>query len=283
MAISETLVASEGAGESVKYMGIGFSIGGLLTLVTESFFNAANTVISFVNESFYKWKFEVEVNPLLGGIGFIVGLEVAITMFAGSILANFGIMPLIGYFASFGSDGVTVWNNQQVAIKAMQVKHIAGSYVKYIGAGMMLSGGLIGAIKLIPTIISSIRETLNAKSSNGASGSSISNLILIGGVVIGFAAGFLISGGNVAMAICATVLSLFLSLLFVIVSGRLTGTIGTSNLPVSGMTIASLVIVTLLFVVLGWKNPDNNKSLLLFGTFIVIAISIAGGYCQSQN
>ncbi|TCL35576.1 putative OPT family oligopeptide transporter [Anaerospora hongkongensis] len=283
MAISETLVASEGAGESVKYMGIGFSIGGLLTLVTESFFNAANTVISFVNESFYKWKFEVEVNPLLVGIGFIVGLEVAITMFAGSILANFGIMPLIGYFASFGSDGVTVWNNQQVAIKAMQVKHIAGSYVKYIGAGMMLSGGLIGAIKLIPTIISSIRETLNAKSSNGASGSSISNLILIGGVVIGFAAGFLISGGNVAMAICATVLSLFLSLLFVIVSGRLTGTIGTSNLPVSGMTIASLVIVTLLFVVLGWKNPDNNKSLLLFGTFIVIAISIAGGYCQSQK
>lgn len=283
MAISETLVASEGAGESVKYMGIGFVVSGLITVVTESFLNVANNVISFVNETFYKWKFEVEVNPLLLGIGFIVGIEVALTMFAGSILANFGIMPLIGYFASFGKDGIAVWNNPNVAINAMQVKHIAGSYVKYIGAGMMLSGGLIGAIKLIPTIISSIKETLHAKSSNGSGNSSVANVILIGGIIIGFAAGFLVSGGNMVMAIAATVLSLFLSLLFVIVSGRLTGTIGTSNLPVSGMTIASLVIVTLLFVLMGWKNPESNKSLLLFGTFIVIAISVAGGYCQSQK
>ncbi|MHC1719752.1 MAG: OPT family oligopeptide transporter [Clostridiaceae bacterium] len=282
MAISETLVASEGAGESIKYMGIGFTIGGLLTVVTGSFFNVTNNVISFVNESFYKWKFETEVNPLLLGIGFIVGLDVSLTMFAGSILANFGVLPLIGYFTSFANDSATVWNNPNVALNAMQVKHIAGSYVKYIGAGMMLSGGLIGAIKLIPTIISSVKETLNAKAS--ATGSSASaNIILIAGLLIGFVAGFLISGGNVMMAITASILSLFLSLLFVIVSGRLTGTIGTSNLPVSGMTIASLVLVTLLFVVMGWSNPENNRSLLLFGTFIVTAIAIAGGYCQSQK
>jgi putative OPT family oligopeptide transporter len=283
MAISETLVASEGAGESIKYMGIGFGVSGVITIITESFLNVANNVISFVNETFYKWKFEIEVNPLLLGIGFIVGLEVALTMFAGSLLANFGIMPLIGYFSSFAKDGVTVWNNPNVAVNTMQVKHIAGSYVKYIGAGMMLSGGLIGAIKLIPTIISSVKETLKAKSSNDSANSSSTNLILISGVIVGFIAGFLISGGNILMAITASSLSLFLALLFVIVSGRLTGTIGTSNLPVSGMTIASLVIVTLLFVLMGWNNSENNRSLLLFGTFIVIAISIAGGYCQSQK
>lgn len=285
MAISETLVASEGAGESMKYMGIGFGVSGVITVITGSFLNLANNVISYINESFYKWKFEIEVNPLLLGIGFIVGLDVSLTMFAGSILANFGIMPLIGYFSSFAYNGATVWNNPDVAVNSMQVKDIAGSYVKYIGAGMMLSGGLIGAIKLIPTIIYSIKETLNAKTSNssGNSNSSYANLILIGGVIIGFIAGFLISGGNILMAITASILSLFLSLLFVIVSGRLTGTIGTSNLPVSGMTIASLVLATLLFVVMGWKNPENNRSLLLFGTFIVIAISIAGGYCQSQK
>lgn len=281
MAISETLVASEGAGDSLKYMGIGFGISGIITVITGSFLNIANNVISYINESFYKWKFEVEVNPLLLGIGFIVGLEVSLTMFAGSLLANFGILPLIGYFSSFAKDGITVWNNPSVAINAMKVKHIAGSYVKYIGAGMMLSGGLIGAIKLIPTIISSIKETLNAKATGA--GKSSANIILISGVVIGFIAGFVISGGNILMAITASILSLFLSLLFVIVSGRLTGTIGTSNLPVSGMTIASLVLVTLLFVVMGWKSPENNRSLLLFGTFIVIAISIAGGYSQSQK
>lgn len=283
MAISETLVASEGAGESMKYMGIGFGIGGAITVVTSSFLNVTNNVISFVNETFYKWRFQVEVNPLLLGIGFIVGLDVSVTMFAGSILANFGILPLIGYFSALAQGDATVWNNPSVAINAMKVSNIAGSYVKYIGAGMMLSGGLIGAIKLIPTIISSIKETLNAKTAKGGESASIGNLILIGGVVAGFAAGFLVSGGNIMMAIAASALSMFLSLLFVIVSGRLTGTIGTSNLPVSGMTIASLVLVTLLFVAMGWKSPENNKSLLLFGTFIVTAISIAGGYCQSQK
>lgn len=283
MAISETLVASEGAGDSMKFMGIGFGIGGIITVITSSFLNVANNVISYVNETFYKWKLEVEVNPLLLGIGFIVGLDVALTMFAGSILSNFGIMPLIGYFSSLGRDGVTVWNNPDVSINAMEVGNIGGSYVKYIGAGMMLSGGLIGAIKLIPTIISSIKETLNAKASGSGSSSSVGNIILLGGIVIGFIGGFVISGGNILMAIAASILSLFLSLLFVIVSGRLTGTIGTSNLPVSGMTIASIVVVTLLFVGMGWTNPEHNKSLLLFGTFIVTAIAIAGGYSQSQK
>lgn len=283
MAISETLVASEGAGDSMKFMGIGFGIGGIITVITSSFLNVANNVISYVNETFYKWKFEVEVNPLLLGIGFIVGLEVSLAMFAGSLLSNFGIMPLIGYFSGLATDGVNVWNNPSVSINSMQVKHIAGSYVKYIGAGMMLSGGLIGAIKLIPTIVNSIKETLGAKASNGDGGSSVGNLILLAGLVVCFIAGFMVSGGNVLMAIAASILSLFLSLLFVIVSGRLTGTIGTSNLPVSGMTIASIVVVTLLFVAMGWKDPASNKSLLLFGTFIVTAISVAGGYAQSQK
>ena len=283
MAISETLVASEGAGESMKFMGIGFTVGGLLTVISGSFLNVANTVISYVSEKYYKWKFELEVNPLLVGIGFIVGLDVSLTMFAGSILANFAILPLIGYFAGFANSGEGVWNDPNVALHAMQVNHIAGSYVKYIGAGMMLSGGLIGAIKLIPTIVVSLKETFKAKSTNGGSKSSSSNLILIAGVVIGFIASFIIADGNIGMAIGVLFVSFFLSLLFVIVSGRLTGTIGTSNLPVSGMTIASLVIVTLIYVIMGWVSIENNKSLLLFGTFIVTAISIAGGYCQSQK
>ena len=282
MAISETLVASEGAGDSMKFMGIGFGIGGAITVVTSSFLNVTNNVISYVNESFYKWRLQLEVNPLLLGIGFIVGLEVALTMFAGSLLSNFGILPLIGYFSELGKEGAVVWNNPDVSINAMGGGDIAGSYVKYIGAGMMLSGGIIGAIKLIPTIISSIKETLNAKTS-GNNASKIGTMILLGGLVVGFLAGFVVSGGNIMMAITASILSLFLSLLFVIVAGRLTGTIGTSNLPVSGMTIASIVLVTLLFVAMGWTNPEHNKALLLFGTFIVTAIAMAGGYSQSQK
>lgn len=283
MAISETIVASEGAGDSMKYMGIGFVISGVITALTASFLNVTNNVISYVNERFYKWKLEIEVNPLLLGIGFIVGMEVSLTMFAGSILANFAILPLISYFANFADVGEFIWNDPETIINGMQVNQIAGSYVKYIGAGMMLAGGIIGAIRLIPTIIVSIKETVSAKTEKGEKESAIATWILIGGLVIGFGVSFFITDGNYVMSIVGAILAMFLSLLFVIVSGRLTGTIGTSNLPVSGMTIASLVIVTLIFVIMGWKSPENNKSLLLFGTFIVTAISVAGGYSQSQK
>ncbi len=284
LAISETLVASEGNGEAVKYMGIGFGISGIINVLTGSFLNLINNTISYVGSKFYKWKFSIEVNPLLVGIGFIVGLEVSLTMFAGSILANFGIAPLIGYFTDLADKNIVSWNNSAVYLNQMDVNAISSSYVKYIGAGMMLCGGIIGALKLIPTIVVSIKETLKAKSSNdsNAERSSGGIIVLLVGVIIGFISAFIISQ-SIKMAIIGVIVALILSLLFVIVSGRLTGTIGTSNLPVSGMTIASLVILTLVFVIMGWSTQADNKSLLLFAAFMVVAISTAGGYSQSQK
>lgn len=281
LAISETIAASETGGDAVKYMGIGFLISGIINVLTGSFLNVVNNTITFVGSKFYKWKFSTEANPLLLGIGFIVGLEVALTMFGGSILANFGIAPLIGYFTDLAGSDATSWNDASIALNQMDVNAISGSYVKYIGAGMMLCGGIIGALKLIPTIIVSIKETLKAKSSNSEK-SSGEIVILLGGIILAFIAAFIISK-SIKMAIIAALVSLILALLFVIVSGRLTGTIGTSNLPVSGMTIASLVILTLVFVTMGWTDKADNKSLLLFALFMVVAIAVAGGYSQSQK
>lgn len=283
MAISETLVASEAGGDAIKFMGIGFLISGVINVLGSSFLNLINNTITFIGSKFYKWKFSTEVNPLLLGIGFIVGLEVSLTMFAGSVLANFGITPLIGYFTDLADENVQSWNDVTLFLNEMDVNSIAGSYVKYIGAGMMLCGGIIGAIKLIPTIVISISETLKAKSSKDSKGENSGEIIiLLGGIVIAIIAAFFISQG-ITMAIVAVIVSIILALLFVIVSGRLAGTIGTSNLPVSGMTIASLVILTLVFVTMGWKGQADNKSLLLFANFMVVAISIAGGYSQSQK
>lgn len=284
MAISETLVASEGGGDAIKYMGIGFGISGVINVLSSSFLNLINNTITYVGSKFYKWKFSTEVNPLLLGIGFIVGMDVALTMFAGSILANFGIAPLIGYFTDLADKKVQSWNDATMFLHQMDVNSIIGSYVKYIGAGMMLCGGIIGALRLIPTIIVSIRETLKAKSDTTGEGKGNSGeiIILLAGIIIAAVAAFFISN-SITMAILALIVSMILALLFVIVAGRLTGTIGTSNLPVSGMTIASLVILTLVFVIMGWKGQPDNKSLLLFAAFMVVAISVAGGYSQSQK
>ena len=284
MAISETLVASEGGGDAIKFMGIGFVISGIINILTGSFLNVINNTINFIGSKFYKWKFSTEVNPLLLGIGFIVGLEVSLYMFAGSVLANFGIAPLIGYFTDLADRNMQTWNDATILLHQMDVNAISSSYVKYIGAGMMLCGGIIGAIKLIPTIFISLKETFKAKSgSDKNSGKSSGEImVLLGGIIIAFIAAFIVSQST-TMAIIAVIVSLILSLLFVIVAGRLTGTIGTSNLPVSGMTIASLVILTLVFVIMGWTTKADNKSLLLFAAFMVVAISVAGGYSQSQK
>ena len=106
------------------------------------------------------------------------------------------------------NEGVMVWNNASLAVNQMTVADISSSYVKYIGAGMMLCGGIIGAIKLIPTIIVSIKETLNARKENNGddNGSSSEMLILIGGVVVGLVAAYLISQ-SITMAIVAIIVS----------------------------------------------------------------------------
>ncbi|MGY3749452.1 OPT family oligopeptide transporter [Vagococcus acidifermentans] len=282
MAISESLVASDTGGESLKNMGIGFGISGVLTALTSSVFGVVNNVISFVSDGFYKSKLEIEANPMLAGIGFIVGLEVALIMFAGSLLTNFGLIPLIGYFTELADSSATVWDVNNLLVNDMTVNHISASYTKYIGAGMMISGGLIGAVKLIPTIGSSISQTIQGRKSTGADTSASGMGILLTGVVLTFAMGFLISK-NIVVTLLVSLVSLILSVLFAIVAGRLTGTIGTSNLPVSGMTIASLVIMTLIFVTMGWTAQADNVMLLLFATFVVVVISVAGGYTQSQK
>lgn len=282
MAISETLVASDTGGQSLKFMGVGFAIGGVITALTSSFFGVLNNVISYVNEGYYKWKFEVEVNPMLSAIGFIVGLEISLTMFAGSIMANFAIAPLIAYFGEMAGNAHHVWNDSATQISTMQFASISGSYVRYIGAGMMISGGIIGAIKLIPTIVNSISQTLEARKHQDGSSDALGIFSVIIGAALAFVAGFIISS-SIIMALIGAVLSIILSMLFIIVAGRLTGTIGTSNLPVSGMTIASLVILTLVFVTMRWTSAHDTQILLLFGTFIVVSISTAGGYSQAQK
>ena len=71
LAISETLVASDTGGQALKFMGVGFGIGGIITMLTSSFFGLINNQVSYINERFYKWRFDIEVNPMLSGIGLL--------------------------------------------------------------------------------------------------------------------------------------------------------------------------------------------------------------------
>lgn len=290
MAISGTVKSADEGGEGLKTMGKGAALGGIITLVSSQITGLFSTTFSLVGEK-YKYQFQTDANPLLLGIGFIVGIEVGIAMLAGAILANFVFMPLIGYFATNADPLVTAWNNSSLNLVDMTAGDIQGTYTKYIGAGIMLGGGIIGAIKLIPIIISSIKETLSVSVSKEDSneGSSITGLLIISGIVLLVISSFFITS-NILMAVVAIILILIFSFLFSVVAARMVGDIGTSNLPVSGMTIASLLIITVVFVIFGnitgsenWTNTQGNLTILLALTSVVTAISISAGYIQTQK
>ncbi len=282
LAISETIVATEEGGEPLKFMLIGSTIGAIFTFISDSFTNVANKLIEIQSNGFYKWRVGLEVNPMLIGLGFIIGMAVAFEMLAGSILANFVVTPTMGYFTSMLPDTVVAWNDPTVAVNTMTASQIASTYTKYIGAGAMLCGGFISIIKLIPIIISSIQEQFKAKSSDEPK-SILGKIVIFTGIIMALLTFVIASNGNVVMMVFAGLLTLAFVFMFAIVSARLAGSVGTSMLPVSGMTIASLVILTIVFVLLGATSVEDNKALLVFGTVIVTAISVSGGYSQSQK
>lgn len=280
MAISETIVTSDAGGDSLKFMGIGAAISAFFTIIANGILGLANTTVAYAGEKF-KWQWSTDVNPLLLGIGFIVGLEVALGMFAGSFLANFVIIPLIGYFTELADSSVVVWNNDTLHLVDMAAGDIQGSFTKYIGAGMMLAGGMIGAIKLIPTIVTSIKSTLGGAQGDTKT-SNFSKLLMLAGLILVGVAAFVVTS-SAAQFIIGFILAFAFILMFAIVASKMTGDIGTSNLPVSGMTIASLLIVTVVFLICGWTTEVDNKAVLLLGTVIVSGISISGGYAQSHK
>ncbi|MGL5020495.1 MAG: OPT family oligopeptide transporter [Mycoplasmatales bacterium] len=283
MAISETLVTTTGGGDGIKIMGLGFLIAGLVTAVSYQMFNLFNNTFSLEGSNI-KWGFDMEASPLLLGIGFIVGMEVSMAMFAGSVLAYFVVIPAMGAFTVLADPTATVWNDPELLIREMTTADIRGSYAKYIGAGTMLAGGFIGAIKLIPTIKSSLAATFSGMKSSGsdASDSKTSMLLTFVGIILVLVVSAILSG-SIAMAAIAGILAIFFVIIFSIVAGKMVGDIGTSNLPVSGMTIASLLIITLTFLFLGWTTPEDNATILLITTVIVVAISVSAGYTQSQK
>lgn len=288
MAISETVVSTDAGGEGLKIMGLGALLGSIMTIISTQITGLMSTTVSFTGDKF-KYQWQTDANPLLLGIGFIVGIEVGIAMLAGGILANFAVIPLLGYFTSLADPSAVAWNNPDLALNAMTAADIQSTFTKYIGAGMMLAGGVIGAIKLIPVIISSIKEVMGSNSAAGDEGNGITGLLFIVAIVLLFVAAFFITS-SILMLIVAVLLILLFSFLFSIVSAKMTGDIGTSNLPVSGMTIASLLIVTVVFVLFGqltgdagWTSAEGNLTVLLALTSVVTAIAISGGYSQSQK
>jgi uncharacterized oligopeptide transporter (OPT) family protein len=198
---------------------------------------------------------------------------------------------MISYFGQFLSAPLPP--ESTVLIKDMSPGAIRNAYILYIGAGAVAAGGIISVFRSLPIIWHGLKGGLSDFSASKAQGSPVKlrtdrdlpiNFVLIGVlalvVVIAFASPLYVGGTGIAARIAAGIMIIVFGFLFVTVSSRLTGEIGSSSNPISGMTVATLLLTCLTFVILGWTGSNYFVTALSIGAIVCIAASNGGTTSQ---
>ena len=281
-ACADVLLAGEegGANASTVFSGMGlaaafkFVVDGLKVLPSD---------VSFAFKSF-KGEIGMEVYPALLGVGYIVGPKIASYMFTGSLIGWMVIIPLI---CLFGPDTWMYPAAEGTTIAQLYANGgasaIWSTYVKYIGAGAIATGGIISLIKSLPLIISTFRDSM--KSMKGGKNTSTErtaqdlpmNVILIG--IVAMVAIIWLVPAIPVNPIGALIIVIF-GFFFATVSSRMVGLVGSSNNPVSGMAIATLLIATMVIKASGKTGIDGMKAAIAIGSVICIVAAIAGDTSQ---
>ena len=281
-ACANVLLAGEEGGSNAATVFSGMGIAAAFKFIVDGLkVIPADVAVAFKS---FKGEFGMEVYPALLGVGYIVGPRIASFMFVGSIVGWLVIIPLI---CLFGPDislypaeaGVTI--SQLFAEGGASA--IWSNYVKYIGAGAIATGGIISLIKSLPLIISTFRDSMKSMkgSQNGGTLRTDKDLpmgvILAGIVAMVFIIWFVPAiPVNFLGALMIVVFGFF----FATVSSRMVGMIGSSNNPVSGMAIATLLLATFAIKATGETGIDGMKGAIAIGSVICIVAAIAGDTSQ---
>lgn len=224
-----------------------------------------------------------EISPELLGVGYIIGPYIAGLMVGGGVLAYLVLIPAIKFFGDSLSAPLAP---ATTLISEMSPDDVRSAYVLYIGAGSVAAAGIISVIRSMPVIWSSIRRGISDL--RGAQGASTENLprteqdvpmkwVLIGIVVLMV---LIMAFRSLHMNFLGAVLIVLFGFLFVTVSSRLTGEVGSSSNPISGMTYATLLLTCLIFLVVGWTTPPYYVTALSVGAIVCIAASNGGTTSQ---
>jgi len=222
-----------------------------------------------------------EISPELLGVGYIIGPKIAAVMCGGGVLAYLVLIPLIKFFG----DGLQApLPPGAQLISEMGPNEIRGAYVLYIGAGAVAAGGIISLFRSLPVIWHGLREGL--RDLTGARGAGevartdrdlSMNFVGLGVVLL--VAAILLSP-SLHMNPLGALLIVVFGFLFVTVSSRLTGEIGSSSNPISGMTVATLLLTCLIFLLVGWTGASWYVTALSVGGIVCIAASNGGTTSQ---
>lgn len=284
VAAYEILVNANKGGEGFKTVLKGLGMGGVFKFLSGGFglwTEGPTWIIAKLGTAF---GFNAVASLL--GVGFIVGTGVAILMFAGALLAWFGFIPLIK-FIGMGID--TPIFPATKLISEMAPIEIWSYYIRYIGAGAVAVGGFISLAKSAPAIISSFREAMKGLQAEKAAHHverqhMDTPLTWVGaGAIAVFLITWLVplASGVPKIGLAVAVLVVFFAFFFGVVSARMCGIMGASNNPVSGMTIASLLVIASVIKMSG-INPELGKVVAIIAAGIVcVSIATSGGVAQS--
>ncbi len=223
-----------------------------------------------------------EISPELLGVGYIIGPRIASIMMAGGVLSSLVLMPLIRFF---GDGSSAILPPGRKLISAMGPDEIRGSYILYIGAGAVVAGGIISLIRSLPVILQGIRSGLtDFRSAVSAQASFVRTDLDLSMKFVGVGIVALIVAiyfaPSLHMKLLGAILIVIFGFLFVTVSSRLTGEIGSSSNPISGMTVATLLLTCLCFLAVGWTGGIYYVTALSVGGIVCVAASNAGGTSQ---
>lgn len=278
-ACAEVLLAGEEGGSKASVVFSGLGIAAVYKFVADGL----GVFPSSVNYDIKAYKGSavgMDVLPALVGVGYICGPRIASYMFSGSVLSWFVLMPLISLFAG---DAIIFPGTEPIS--SLAPSELWGTYIKYIGAGAVATGGIISLIKSLPLIVKTFSQAMKSMSNNkGKAASGLRTdqdmpmpVILIGVGVIAIAIWLL---PTFPINLLGAVIVVIFGFFFATVSSRMVGLIGSSNNPVSGMAIATLLIATILLKATGLDGATGMKGAIAIGSIICIVAAIAGDTSQ---
>lgn len=274
-ACAEVLLAGEEGGAKSKVVFAGLGISALYNFITDGLKLFPSEV--HWNLRSLRTAFGLDVLPALAGVGYICGQRVAANMFAGGVLGWFVLIPAI---VLFGGDNVIAPAADRIS--EMDVMSIWGSYIRYIGAGAVAAGGIISLIKTFPVILRTFTKAVRGIGAQRQDALRTSRELPMGAVLAGvlLIAVVIWLLPSVPVRLFGAMLVIIFGFFFATVSSRMVGLVGSSNNPVSGMAIATLLIATALLKGTGMTGYTGMVSAICVGTVICIVAAMAGDTSQ---
>ena len=276
-ACAEVLLAGEEGGAKAGTVFAGLGIAGFYKFLADGL-KLFPSEIGYAFKGYAGSQLGIQVLPSLAGVGFICGPKIASYMFAGGTLSWFVLMPLI---ALFGGDAVIFPGTDPIS--TLTPSELWSNYIKYIGAGAVAAGGMISLIKTFPLIIRTFRQAMaSMKKKHDANTLRTEQdlpMPLLLGVILAIVIAIWLIPTFPVSPIGALIVVVF-GFFFASVSSRMVGLIGSSNNPVSGMAIATLIIATLVLKATGTVRTTGMVGAIAIGGIICIVAAIAGDTSQ---